>query len=277
MKRFSPLHWLLLLLPALSFVEGLAWPFPAGAAFFEDTIQRVAGPLLNPVLGGAEFGNIYKVMMESFLGVVSLVGIVMIVRAGLMLAASQEEGQLEKARKVIINVSVALILLNLAPHIAEALLGYNRGGVDIIKQELIGLLNFFETVAAVAAIVFIIVSGVRAVTTYGGEDGPAHLKRALIGVGAGILLIATKGLIVRAVVTERTPNAILGIIKTFVEAVLGLGALVATIVLIWAGLLMIVNLGKDEQYTRAKTLVVRVGIGLIVILSSMAIVQFVIS
>lgn len=268
MKRLSPLHWLLFPI--------LGWPLPALAITFEDTIQRVAGTL-NPGLGGAEFGSIYRVMMESFIGVVSLVGTLMIVRAGLALATSQEEGQLEKARKVIINVSVALVLLNLAPRIAEALLAYQSGGPGIIEQELIGLLNFFETVAAIAAVVFIIVSGIRAVTTYGGEDGPAHLKRTLIGVGAGILLIATKQLIVRAVVTERNPNAILSIIKTFVEAVLGLGALVATIVLIWAGLLMIVNLGKDEQYTRAKTLVVRVGIGLIVILSSMAIVQFVIS
>jgi hypothetical protein len=38
-----------------------------------------------------------------------------------------------------------------------------------------------------------------------------------------------------------------------------------------------VNLGKDEQYTRAKNLVIRVAIGLIVILVSLALVHFMIA
>jgi hypothetical protein len=65
-------------------------------------------------------------------------------------------------------------------------------------------------------------------------------------------------------------------ISRLIQAILGLGAFAATIVLIWAGLLMILNLGKEDQYTRAKTLVIRVAIGLIVILVSLAVVQFVI-
>ncbi|ALM09618.1 MAG TPA: hypothetical protein DEB30_04970 [Candidatus Peribacter riflensis] len=248
----------------------------AAQGYFEDTIQHVGGAL-SAGLGGGEFGSIYQTMMESFIGLVSLVGIVMIVRAGLVLTVSQDEGQFEKTKKTIMAVSAALILINLAPRVAEAYLAYKGGGPDIITTELKGLLSFFETLAAIAAVIFIIVSGIRAVISYGGEDGLAHLKRTIFGVGAGVLLIATKLLIVDAVVIERTPGKILSIISTFVKVLLGFGAFVATIVLIWAGLLMIVNLGKDEQYTRAKNLVVRVAIGLIVILISLALVQFLIS
>lgn len=252
------------------------WTVPAAAyGYFEDTIQHVGG-VLSSGIGGAEFGSIYQTIMESFIGLVTLAGIAMIIRVGLSLTVSQDEAQLEKAKKAIISISAALVLINLAPRIAEAFLAYQGGGAGIIDTEIQGLLRFFETVAAITAIIFIIVSGIRAVTSYGGEDGTAHLKRALISVGAGILLIAVKLLIVDAIVTERTPSKILLIISTLIQAVLGFGAFVATIVLIWAGLLMIVNLGKDEQYTRAKNLVVRVGIGLIIILVSLAIVHFII-
>lgn len=253
------------------------WIMPMSAsAYFEDTIQHVGGML--PIgLGGTEFGGIFLVMMQSLIGAVSLIGVAIIVRAGLVLTISNDEGEFEKAKKTIIAVAEALIIINLAPRIAEAYLTYKGGGADIIKTELVGLLNFFETIAAITAIIFLIVSGIRAVISYGGEDGTAHLKRAIFAIGAGLLLIATKFLIVDAVVIERTPSKLLSIISAFMQVLLGFGAFVATIVLIWAGLMMIANLGKDDQYTRAKNLVIRVAIGLIVILVSLALVRFVIS
>ncbi|OIO55820.1 hypothetical protein AUJ46_00155 [Candidatus Peregrinibacteria bacterium CG1_02_54_53] len=254
----------------------LLWAMPMAAyGYFEDTIQHVGGSLSSGI-GGAEFGSIFQVMIESLVGMVSLVGIVMIVRTGLTLTISQDEGQFAKAKKTIIAVSAALIIINLAPRIAEALISYQSGGAGILDTEIKGLLSFFETVAAITAIIFLIVSGIRAVVSYGGEDGWTHLKRAIISIGAGILVIAAKLLIANAVVYERTPSGILSIISKFMQVLLSFGAFVATIVLIWAGLLMIVNLGKDEQYTRAKNLVIRVGIGLIIILVSLALVQFVI-
>ncbi len=252
------------------------WTIPMVAhGYFEDTIQHVGGALSSGI-GGAEFGSIYQVIIQSLVGIASILGVVMIVRTGLTLTISQDEGQFAKAKKTIIAVSAALIIINLAPRIAEAFIAYQSGGAGILDTEIRGLLSFFETVAAITAIIFLIVSGIRAVISYGGEDGGTHMKRAIISIGAGILIIAAKLLIVNAVVYERTPSGILSIISTFMTLLLGFIAFVATIVLIWAGLLMIANLGKDEQYTRAKNLVIRVGIGLIVILVSLALVQFVI-
>lgn len=263
----SSLRWLCAL---------VLWTVPMTAfGFFEDTIQHVGGALPNSI-GATEFGAIYQTIIESFVGLASVVGIFMIVRTGLGLAASQDEGQLEKAKKTIISVSIALIIINLAPRIAAAFLAYQSGGAGMLDTEVRGLLSFFETVAAITAIIFIIISGIRAVTSYGGEDGTAHLKRAIFGIGAGILLIAVKLLILNAVVIERTPSGLLAIVSKFMQVLLGFGAFIATIVLIWAGLMMIVNLGKDDQYTRAKNLVIRVGLGLILILISLALVRFVI-
>lgn len=269
MMTRSALRWLGV--PALCLI-----PRTAAAAFFEDTIQHVGGALPN-VIGSTEFGGIFLTIIQSFLGIVTFAGILIIVRAGLTLTLSQDEGQFDKAKKTIIAASVALIIINLAPRIAEAYLTYKSGGPAILDEEIRGLLRFFETLAGITAIIFLIISGIRAVVSYGGDDGTTHLKRAIIAIGAGILLIAVKQTILNAVVIERTPSGLLSIVSKIVQVILSFGAFVATIVLIWAGLLMIVNLGKDEQYTRAKTLVVRVAIGLIVILTSLAIVRFVIS
>jgi len=266
--RLSPL------IRRLSILLLLLGPTTA-SAIFEDTISHVA-PTLNSGIGGAEFGNIFLVMIQSFLGVVNVVGIFMIVRAGLTLTASQEEGQMEKTKKTIGAVAASLIIINLAPRVAQAFMAYQGGGAAILESEIQGLLNFVESVAAITAIIFIIVSGIRAVASYGGGDGMEHLKRVILSVGAGLLLIALKLLVLDAVIIERTPSGLVVAIARIVRAILAMGAFVATIVLIYAGLLMIINIGKDEQYTRAKSLVLRVGIGLLVILTSMAIVQFVI-
>lgn len=270
-----------------TFILGLAAlslllpPAAACAAFFEDTILHVA-PQLNAGLGGTEFGGIFLVIMESFIGLANAVGIFMIIRAGLTLTLQQEDNAMQKALTTIRSVAVALIVLNLATRVALAFKNYQTDGISIIQTEALGLLSFFETLAAITAIIFIVVSGIRAVISVGGEDGTTHLKRVVLSVGAGLLLLALKTLVLDAVVggltpaESLTPAGVLTAISRVVQIVLGLGALAATVVLIIAGLMMILNIGKEEQYTRAKGLVLRVGIGIIVILTSLAIVRFVI-
>jgi hypothetical protein len=45
----------------------------------------------------------------------------------------------------------------------------------------------------------------------------------------------------------------------------------AVAVIVYAAFLMIINVGNDEQYTRAKGIIIRVILGIIVILASAAI------
>ncbi|MEI8230603.1 MAG: hypothetical protein WCG83_05740 [Candidatus Peregrinibacteria bacterium] len=245
-------------------------------AQFGDPISHVAGSLPGGI-GGDEIGSIYASIMKSFIIGIDVAGVMMIARAGFTLTFVQGDDQLVKARKTIGYVATALILMNLAVPMRDAFVAYQTNGANILKVEVVGLLSYFETLLAITAILFIIISGIRAVTAYGKEDGTTHLKQAVIGVVSGIFLISVKTLIVNAVIVDRTPSPLLAVIKTALLVVLGFIALIATVVLIWAGLLMIVNVGKDEQYTKAKALAGRVLIGLVVILVSMAIVQFVIS
>lgn len=245
-------------------------------AQFGDAISHVSGTLVSGI-GGNEIGSIYASIMRSLVIGIDVAGVVMIARMGFTLTFVQGDDQLTKARKTIGYVTTALILINLALPMRDAFIAYQTNGAEILTVEIIGLLRYFETMLAIAAILFIIISGIRAVTTYGKEDGPEHLKRTIFGVMSGIALITVKTLIVNAIVVERTPAPLLAIIKSFLLIVLGFVALAATVVLIWAGFLMIINLGKDEQYTKAKALVGRVAIGLVVILVSMAVVQLVIT
>lgn len=259
------------LLPAIAALLAL----PAAASAQAIPIERVIGGLPN-ALTGANMGEIFQNVMLSFVGLADVVGLFMIVRAGLKLTIGQGEDEMGKAKKTIGAVAGALILLNLVPILQVAFLSYAGGGGGIIAGEIEGLVSFLETFAGGAAIIYIVVSGIRAVTSWGGEDGISYLKKTFYGVIAGVVVIAAKFAIRTAVYEAHEPSGLITIIVRIITNVLALGALVATVVIIYAGLLMIVNFGKDEQYTRAKNLVFRVAIGLVVILASYAIVTLVI-
>ncbi|MDD4628852.1 MAG: hypothetical protein PHE68_05705 [Candidatus Peribacteraceae bacterium] len=248
---------------------------PPAYADYQDAIEAV-GSAVGGEEGG-DLGEIYLNIMMAFLVIVNVVGMIMITKAGVMLAAKQGEDQIGAAKKTIGATAAALIILNLTPVLTTAISTLGEGGGTLISQEVIGLSDFIDTIAGSVAIVAIIISGIKAVTSYGGDEGTTHLKRTALAVIAGIIIIGAKRLIFSSVAESHTPGGLLEIIVTVVNIVLSLGALLATTAIIYAGLLMVVNFGKDEQYTRAKNLIVRVGIGLVVILSSAAIVNLVIA
>lgn len=263
-------HIILRLLDALAH-SGM---IPLASASYQDAIRTVGG-----IIGGdpKNIGELYSRTMVAFLVIVNVVGMIMIVKAGVFLALKQGEDQMGSAKKTIGATAIALVIINLAPQLTSALLTMGSGGGTIISNELIGIAGFIDTIAGAAAIVAIIVSGIRAVTSYGSEDGTTHIKRTVIAVFSGIIIIGAKVAIERSVVSSHSPGELTTVIVKIINIVLGIAGLLAVTAVIYAGLLMIVNFGKEEQYSRAKGLVIRVGIGLVVILSSLAIVNLVIA
>ena len=116
----------------------------------------------------------------------------------------------------------------------------------------------------------IIVSGIRAIINWGSSEGITQVRRTIISILIGIFLIVAKGDFVDAFLNTHTPDPIIDRINQYVIIALGFVTIVAVAVMIFAGFLMIVNVGKDEQYQRAKGIIIRVAIGLLVILSSVA-------
>lgn len=231
----------------------------------------------------------------------SVIATFLIVRYGFTLINSQEEEKLSKAKQMIGASIAAIMLLYLPEQLVRAVYGgYGAGGTldqagagkaistpdasaGIITGELGGIISWFETIVAVLAVTIIIVSGILAVTSYGKEEGGTQFKHTVGAVIFGVFLIAIKqvilgtlGLQVGAVLPGNpTVNTALQKIVQVVSGLLEFAGILAAAVMIYAGILMALNFGNEEQYSKAKGIILRAGIGLLAIIASFAVIRFV--
>jgi hypothetical protein len=232
---------------------------------------------IGSILGGDTFGEILVNIAGAFTPLVTIVAVVLIARAGFNLVVEQTEEQIGRSRRTIVGALVAIVLVNIAGPISDAIFGNTNiisspsGMAANIGDEIRGLIRWFEVSVATAAVLMIVVSGLRAVASFGSEAGITELRRTVLGVAGGIILLTAKAAFTDAFITQKNPGPIITEIATIVGALMAFMALVAVVIIIYAGLLMIFNVGNDDQYQKAKGLLLRVLIGLLVIVSSGAI------
>lgn len=265
------------------------------------------GPLA--VAGGDCNGAecLLKIVYQVWLWLKSLFTVIatfLIVRYGFTLINSQEEEKLRKAKQMIGASIAAIMLLYLPEKLVPAFYGGYKVGGELIKTgadgaglaigapatsagivtgELAGIILWLETIVAVLAVTIIIVSGILAVTSYGKEEGGTQFKHTVGAVIFGVFLIVMKQVILQTFglqVTAVAPGAptitvALQKIVRVVSSLLGFAGLLCAAVIIYAGILMALNFGNEEQYSQAKGIIVRAGIGLVAIIASLAVIQFV--
>ncbi|PIR48453.1 hypothetical protein COU80_04325 [Candidatus Peregrinibacteria bacterium CG10_big_fil_rev_8_21_14_0_10_55_24] len=237
-------------------------------------VQQVASSL--PSTGvGSTFGQIFEGVISALIPLTYFVAALVVVRAALLLILEQSESELSQFKRSLISAIVAVFVINLAGVLSSGLITIvtsPSNTVSVLKEEMAGLVNWIEVPLAVIAVTMIIVSGIRAVLSYGSDDGVTHVRRTLISVLLGIFFIITKGAFANAFAVNYRPDGLIAEIVPIIALVLGFVTLLAVIVLIIAGLMMVVNLGNDERYQRARGIVVRVILGILIILMSSAII-----
>ncbi len=277
---------LTILLASFAFLpHALAVPVGPGA------ITDVAGGTLNPGLGGGTFGGIALFMATGggiastggFVLLVNVLAVLAILLSAILIIVRQDEGELIQL-KTVIGVSLsAVILVNLrAPLLGmyQNIIGAPATAATIVSDEAIGIIDFIEVPLGVLAVLMIIISGIRAVINYGSDEGLTQLRRTIVSVGFGIVIIASKFIIQGSIITSGAnptggnPNGIIDTVVDVINIGVAIMGLMSVIMIIYAALLMILNTGNDEQYSRARRLIIRVAIGLIVLLSSAVLVNF---
>ena len=232
-------------------------------------------------LFGANFETIAQNIALLFVPIVTGIAILVVVASGFALVLSQSEEQLATARRTLIGSVMAIMLVYLSGVIRTAL---EPGGLSLsgaisygdLSPEIIGVADWLSSIAAVVAILMLIVSGIRAVVSYGSDDGTAQMRRAVIAAVAGFTIIVLRLPIKNALVDDMSPGSFVSdVIVPVVNAILGFVGLLAVIFVIIAGIMMILNAGNDDQYQKAKSLILRIAIGLLVIIASAAIVNIV--
>lgn len=234
--------------------------------------------------------------------VFTVIATFMIVRYGFTLINSQEEEKLRKAKQMIGASIAAIMLLYLPEKLVPAFYGgYTAGGfldpdtagkaittpaasAGIVTSELAGIILWLETIVAVLAVTIIIVSGILAVTSYGKEEGGTQFKHTVGAVIFGVFLIVIKkvildtfGLVAEVGPENPTPTIVPALQKIIqvVSSLLGFAGLLCAAVIIYAGILMALNFGNEEQYNNAKGIILRAAIGLLAIIASLAVIQLV--
>ncbi|MBU0458330.1 hypothetical protein KJ652_02500 [Patescibacteria group bacterium] len=258
---------------------------------------EVAGGLASTPSTG-KFGDIFYGIANAFIdgsgftcgnaayGLLGAVAVFVIARAALLFIVEQSEGELDQFKKTIIAALIAIVMIGLACPIKNALFGSSNvigspgGAATAITTELAGLVSYVEIPLVIIAIIMIIVSGIRTVLSYGSSDGAANLRKTVISSLIGLFLVVAKGAFVDSflnvpgtsitvgsdtITATGNVNSVLNAINIIILRIMQFTALLATIVIIYAGLMMIVNVGKEDKYESAKGLLVRVVIGLIVI------------
>lgn len=253
--------------------------------------DAVAGSLLMSAFGGGGFLGIVTFLRDRIFLLLLPVGIFLVVRAGVKLINSQDDEKLNVAKRTIAGTAVGIMLAYLSARLVDAFVTVGgtlnpNAGANILAEEVAGIIDWVSVLVAGLAILMIVVSGLQAITSFGKEESTTKVRNTIFGVVAGIgtLIIApaiklTLGLTPDATASlpgspDASPIILRGV--QIVSTLLTFLALIAVAVIIYAGIVLIGNFGNEEQFTKSKSLIVRALIGLIVILLSVVIVQFVV-
>lgn len=257
--------------------------------------QPTVTTIINAVGGGQTFGTstfqgVANIVITAIWSVITPVAGFLIIRSGLALITSQQEDKLERAKRTIVSTLVAIILIFVSQQFAGAFFNFNSlpsNGPQILTTEVNGIINWFLVLMAGVGALMVIVSALKIVANFGKEEGLPELRRTVFSVAAGLLLVALNPAIsatldlIHANSQNPQPNATAIIsgphsILTIVSNLLLYLALVATAIIIYAGVMMIINVGSEDQFTKSRSLILRAVIGLVVIIVSYAFAQFVI-
>lgn len=280
MKLRSALTGLLLLLPGIAHGQ----------------ISNIADQVGSGLISGfGGFVGMAEFLRYRLLLLLAPIGIFIVVRAGLRLINSQDEGKLEAAKRTIAATCVGIMLAWVSDRLVMAFYApggtWSEGtvitGASILTLEIAGILNWVTTLVAALAILIIVASGIRAVGSFGKEENAAEVKRTVAGVVTGIGMIILSGAIkltlglnpdvVPSLPGMPSPDPIITRSIGITITVLSFLALVAFVVVVYAGLLMVFNMGNEEQFNKGKAIIIRVLIGLTVVLFSGVLAIFVLN
>ncbi len=251
-------------------------------------------------VGGAYFDGgfpgIADFLAYQVITILDVVAVFFLVWAGLKLIISDDEDKLNKAKRTIGATVVGVMLAHLSIKFVEIFVGINPGVEGGILEpgtaaggvyvELIGIINWVLSLVAVLGILMIVMSGLRAVGSFGKEEGLKNLKETVIGTATGIFFIiissvvrVTFGLDVDAATVSEpndpNPTAAIAQGVAIADKIIDYLALIAVAVVIYAGFQMIVNFGNEEQFSKGRSLIFRALVGLAIILISGTLTHFV--
>ncbi len=247
--------------------------------------------------GGADIRDMFLGLFSISSGLWVTIAVIAIVVAGFTLMISQDEGATEKAKKTIVAVMIGGITITLLKVLGwNTIIGfvynglpgmkiyncgvagnlpaaYNCGSALNLALEAEGVASWIATIAAILGVLMIIIAMVEAVASFGADEGAYDkVRTALLHVVLGLIVIVAALLIRNVFFVIREPSALLAFVTNKLLVVLGIITLIAVAILIYAGFRMVISFGREEDFSAAKSLMLRVITGLIILCISYALI-----
>ena len=287
-----------LLLPSiahaqLGVIDGLVSTIGANAGFTTALASNAVSCPAGAGVGACGLANmmVYAVIRGRTL--ISAIALVIMVVAGFRLVISQADEALGTARRTLVGVVVGLFMIYLAEPFIDSLYGgftltpavFNpTAGPLLMNNELMGLLQWGETLVASVAIGLLVYQAVMAFGSFGTEEVIRKTYRAAMYTVLGLILIGFKFAI--AAVFGYTsigsmpgsPDSMVFLTEFFgvVRFILGFTAFIVVGIIIYAGFTMLANFGNEDAINRGKGILINAIIGLVLIALSFTIVSTVI-
>ncbi len=224
-------------------------------------------------------------VVVRFRPILTIIGVLVVSIFAVRMVVAQEDDALSKARSVMTGLIAGLVLAWLVEPFVAAFYGCSgeifrsemATGTGILGTQIGGIINWVLALVATLSVFMIIVSGVKAIAHPGNEENIKSIRQTVVSVIVGILvLVFREFVVVNFLGSTLSPVPLLGGAVRFVGFLLGFLAMAALGVIIYSGITLIFNMGKDEAWGKAKGHLTRAAIGFVLILLSLALVNFVI-
>lgn len=280
-------------------------PLPLGASEAYDEILR--DNVINNAIGGQDTqSDLRTILSENFVSllnfVIGSVAILFLVITGVkMIFSKGSADQSEKYKKEFLWVFVGLVVISAAEFIAFEIFDpvdpTREGGRDILTggasfAALTTIASEIKRYFQYIVIGFIVIQG--GITGYNlalasgsSDDDLENEKKFVTSAGFGILLILLSELVVSVFslqgVNPADANTGAGVeasavvidqVVGIINYLLTLFGIVGVLLLVWAAVYYITSFGNEDQMNRAKRLILTAVVGLVVVASSFALMNF---
>ncbi len=205
--------------------------------------------------------------------IILILGVIFVTIAGLKLVTKSSEDELGNAKRSIGMVFAGVVLASLHSLLFSAAGG---GGTVPDATELcpafLNVIGIFEGLAGILAVIAIAFTGIKVLASFGSEDAVASMRQAVGAVLFGLFILIEKPIVYGAIGLDKceivggaSSVAIVGKVLSIIATFMGYLQVVAILILVVLGLLMIVNFGNEEQFTKLKSYLFRLAIGFIII------------
>jgi len=136
--------------------------------------------------------------------------------------------------------------------------------------------NWFLEIAIIISLLSVIITGLQALYDPTSEEGLTNMRRTVIGIVTGLIFLILRFVLSALFGTGGTPDSLIMSVAALVSQLLGYVTLGCLVILIYGGVLLVTSEGEDRA-TKARGIIIRSLLGIVVIGGAYALSLFVVS